>query len=566
MEVCTASPIRIILSNTHGLYFVDSLLTYTAVSFLMRNHFDFGQTLSHGIPYLSRDEAKTVQATLLGENKTEKTDMDVKSEDDALVKHIRATVAEWLQRPPSARESYLNIPSEDRGKGVPGVLNKYQIRLTHQIVNNEFPGMKTTSMRHFVQITDPAHPENQKIAAFQLKEVEREVSRATGFRWLLEALVGGDITHMPDNYLMAALPREIKPSKEGISPLTSFLSDLNQRLRQRRRVLVGHNCFTDLIYLLRFFDGHLPDSVQEFQERVHELFPAVIDTKKLASFGSGRWRDTSLEYVEEEMRFEDKPIAIVPPEFDRYSVNDMQHEAGYDSLLTAKIAIKLSAKLEREGLYLEEAMKADHTHSDHFGEPQGYVTADQSVHDTPSVKADVQEAGRADATTSKASESEPGSLLGTESQQPNTQATASVIVTADTNSINSLPSETSDTLPAVVAVKEKKPKTTDRSKPVHVEQVRSTFASSTIYDVLNRPAEKETIDEKGYDADSDLMSFSDTEPTTDQETTVIEETSDSIDTMVKNGHLMPRWDKSTFWAEFGNKLQVNGCKEETCEL
>ena len=58
---------------------------------------------------------------------------------------------------------------------------------------------------------------------------------------------------------------------------------LRKSLRVHKTVLVGHNLFLDLINFYRCFFGTLPDTVEEFQTKIHELFPLVIDTKYMAS-------------------------------------------------------------------------------------------------------------------------------------------------------------------------------------------------------------------------------------------------------------------------------------------
>jgi len=60
-----------------------------------------------------------------------------------------------------------------------------------------------------------------------------------------------------------------------------------ERLRTHQPVLVGHNMFTDLVYFYRSFVGPLPDTLEEFCEAIHELFPQIVDTKYLATHAEG---------------------------------------------------------------------------------------------------------------------------------------------------------------------------------------------------------------------------------------------------------------------------------------
>jgi poly(A)-specific ribonuclease len=359
------------------------LLTRPAISFLAKNGFQFDLPITQGVRYLSRAEEQVARQNMSQEQGrlSNLADMDIKAEDAALVNHIKSSIKDWLAEPEKKREESLNIPnlpsSGAKSSGVPSTLNRRQIRLTHQIARNEFEGLQTTGMGHFVRITAPSA--EQKAAAELSKAYEREqtIANAIGFRWLIEGLMGGNIGGVSQDLIVAGTPGvdmgEQNPKK--------FIESLQQKLRTRTRVLVGHNCFTDLVNFYKCFIGSLPDTVEAFADEIHSLFPAVIDTKHMASFGSKRWGDTSLQGVEYELRSETEPKVHVPAEFDRYEHEDRLHEAGYDSMLTALIAIRLSAKMEKEGKYLaDQHMVARYD----FGmDDEEYASADESSRRSP---------------------------------------------------------------------------------------------------------------------------------------------------------------------------------------
>lgn len=58
---------------------------------------------------------------------------------------------------------------------------------------------------------------------------------------------------------------------------------LFDRLKSKKTILVGHNVFIDLIYFYSSFLGQLPNKVEDFEHRIHEIFPTIIDTKYLAT-------------------------------------------------------------------------------------------------------------------------------------------------------------------------------------------------------------------------------------------------------------------------------------------
>src|ERR1700712_4947918 len=61
------------------------------------------------------------------------------------------------------------------------------------------------------------------------------------------------------------------------------INEIDAKLKRKRHVVVGHNLFTDLVFIYSAFIGKLPDTVEDFQARIHNLFPYVIDTKYLAT-------------------------------------------------------------------------------------------------------------------------------------------------------------------------------------------------------------------------------------------------------------------------------------------
>lgn len=136
-------------------------------------------------------------------------------------------------------------------------------------------------------------------------------------------------------------------------------------------MLVGHNCFLDLVYLYKHFIGDLPDTVEEFQQKLHDIWPVVVDTKYMATHNCGDISPaSSLEEIAHKMSLMVTPVVEADPDHDKYLDVEAFHEAGYDSFLTSQIAVRLSAKLEREGAYVEAEKEA----KEDSGEDSGGVT------------------------------------------------------------------------------------------------------------------------------------------------------------------------------------------------
>lgn len=226
----------------------------------------------------------------------------------------------------------------------------------------EYPSLVTISRPKFIQIVD--YDENREKAARDQKLIwtQERVGRQIGFRWIAEALAGGNLSNLSPGFFRAILmdPSTLTP----IQDLTGFSERLKQQIKANRPILVGHNLFADLVYFCRCFFGPLPDKVEDFQAMAHELFPTLVDTKYLATHdcgsinprsslteinaslarvaGPGISRDPALMY---DIKL---TVAGVHPHYGKYNAQEVAHEAGYDSLLTAKIFIKLSYQL-REG-------------------------------------------------------------------------------------------------------------------------------------------------------------------------------------------------------------------------
>lgn len=504
-------------SNSGGTFNLPQtchLLTLAAVSFLSRNGFQFDTPIKAGVHYLSRKEEQIIRARMINELTSKSTipDMEFQPEDQALIDHIRGSVREWLAQPPTTREEFLNIPSE--AAGVPHTLNRYQVRLTHQVVRNEFVGLQTTGMGHFVRITSPSEKEKISAQVAIAQDREKMISQAVGFRWIIEALVGGNIGGMPEEYLAANLQVD-----QGQS-LEQFVAKLQEKLRKRKRVVIGHNCFTDLVYLYQCFIGDLPDALEDFVEEIHALFPVIMDTKHIASLGSKRWGNTSLEDVEKELRAEQYPIIETPPEYTAYTGVSSYHEAGYDSLLTANIAIRLSAKMEREEKY-QEKIKSD-----------GFESMQPAF--------DADDPGYITASHSRAS-SVDNLDLTEEVKTPTTAIKTSFDPSVKFPAIK----------PDVVAVKESAGLRKDKNE---VKKLKKQLANTNIYSILESDTET-----KMPGQEDDLISFSDSD---DEE---LAPQGLHILAKVKKGELIPRWN-AEFWKLFGNKLQVNGSKEGVCKL
>jgi len=187
-------------------------------------------------------------------------------------------------------------------------LNGFEKRLTHQIVRAEYPDLQTYGTRDFVQV-ETKNVEKQVEEKAQLeRRLDRSLSSAIGFRWLTEALTGEGLRGLD----LHAIPLKIEGEEQftSVEAFTDRLDAIKAVLAQRPRVLVGHNCFMDLVFIYNYFYGSLPDSVEEFQESLHAIFPTIVDTKYLSTVGPDalHFRNSQLSQIEEALADDDKPV------------------------------------------------------------------------------------------------------------------------------------------------------------------------------------------------------------------------------------------------------------------
>jgi len=103
----------------------------------------------------------------------------------------------------------------------------------------------------------------------------------------------------------------------------------------------------DLAFIHKTFIGPLPSFVGHFQETIHKIFPMVIDTKYLATHNANAMnpRSNLKELLAPFKKFH-VPLVVLHEDHTAYGgTYGKEHEAGYDSWMTAELFIKMSAKL-----------------------------------------------------------------------------------------------------------------------------------------------------------------------------------------------------------------------------
>ncbi|OAS99760.1 CAF1 family ribonuclease [Blastomyces dermatitidis ER-3] len=330
-----------------------------AVEFLIKNGFRMEAPFVEGLPYLSRLEEQLAMTKLAeSENSTAKI-ADIKPENmdpesHTFVAKVRGLIDSWIDEI-GDKEEYLNIPEpgglENGNMAGPlgswrFALNSYQKRLVHQLVRAEYPSLVSISRKTFVQIIPYNKQREEYIRVDKWRTLRERIVQQMGFRWIVEGMVGGDLSAMDPRVFLPCIPDSATVDAEALS---NYSDDLRSKLKSRQPVLVGHNLFTDLINFYKCFIGNLPDRIEDFKEAIHSLFPLVIDTKYMATHNcSSVTPSSSLAEINDNLAMRKTPKIFIDPEHDKYVGQKPLHEAGYDSLLTAKVLIKLTAELQGE--------------------------------------------------------------------------------------------------------------------------------------------------------------------------------------------------------------------------
>ncbi|KAF2481612.1 ribonuclease H-like domain-containing protein [Neohortaea acidophila] len=344
-----------------------------AVDFLLKVGFDFSAPFKWGVPYLSREESKQAREKFQQrQDRTAISDINIKpTEVEALafMEHVRSEVNAWLKGHYRESSEYLDItkasqhPSDSDGEEqVVEGLSRFEKRLVHQLVRSEYPDLVTISKRDFIQIVRFDQQREDRIHAERVRDLEAHINKQKGFRWIIEALHGSKLTGLP----LRECARDPANGEAVFCDMDDFQSRFNRAqriIKGNPRMLVGHNCFLDLVYIYKTFIGPLPNSVEEFQQKIHHIWPNIVDTKYMSTHNCGDINPvSSLEQIATQLSAERKPTLEIDAEHMKYSEAEALHEAGYDSFLTAQIATRLSAKLAREGNYVDHKATREEQH------------------------------------------------------------------------------------------------------------------------------------------------------------------------------------------------------------
>ncbi|CAG7949794.1 unnamed protein product [Penicillium salamii] len=343
-----------------------------SMEFLLNQGFSIDTMCNTGVRYLSREEEELAIQIAVEKSRCRTSIPDLKIQEDdreclEFLQSSRLTINSWLAEG-AKRQEWLNIPPPtpvpSPPRQIPLGLSSTQKRLVHQLVSIEYPGLTSRGASTFVQIQNRNPDAERRSFETKLKTRKQRIRNNIGFRWIAEALVGGNLNEL-DPEVFEPLLRRIKNPMLDVQQLSERVK---RQLKQNRPVMVGHNMFFDLLFFYRCFIGSLPDTLQEFNGAIHDLFPMLADTKYLATHDCGIMaRHSSLEDLNNNLAHLKYPKIELDVRFTKYKSRRCAHEAGYDSLLTALAFIKLGGNLQRNPALF-----------DHTGEMPALYSAEDS--------------------------------------------------------------------------------------------------------------------------------------------------------------------------------------------
>ena len=327
-----------------------------AIKFLRDQRFNLDLPLVRGVPYLSRAEEASSRRSweTYTRSKDFSVDTILRANDQpslAFMQQVKEDINAWLDDKTPNKPDYLNIApagfaSDFSARG----LSSFQRRLVHQLTQRDYPDLKTTTKQgDFVQITVRDDGKERDAQAGKNEAYERRLATAVGLRWPIEALARGGLASISSKIIQAPV--------QDLERTRKFFEVVRETLKDKKTTLVGHNAFMDLMYLYTCFFGPLPSTLADFSKEVSRLFPNIIDTKYMATHNSlnASLEKSSLEELYNQLECIKSPAISLHPDHARYAVVRSLHEAGYDSMLTATVLIRLSAKLRSEGQRIDRA-------------------------------------------------------------------------------------------------------------------------------------------------------------------------------------------------------------------
>ncbi|KAI1094654.1 CAF1-domain-containing protein [Rostrohypoxylon terebratum] len=309
-------------------------------NFLRQNQFNLTYALDNGIYYLSSEELKHARRYCLsGDKDHEHVDpLKLDEESQRFYKYAERKMAGFIAG--DATPGVEFIMENPYG----GKLNGLQLRLIYQIIREHYPAytakrIPAGAMTGCVSISLLEEAARLKDEARQHSEMN-DANKLSGLQILLEALSGGPFMERINREWFCHSNRP----PIGLESWSKFnrtfgFEQCEASLQKSRPILVGHNLLQDLAFLFQTFFHPLPQKVDDFINKIHTLFPRIIDTKFMHTRDrhmmevNNTLHDLHYHYAQNQF-----PAFRCDPRFSNGQV--CAHNAGFDSYMTAVLCLK----------------------------------------------------------------------------------------------------------------------------------------------------------------------------------------------------------------------------------
>ncbi|PVV00817.1 hypothetical protein BB560_004791 [Smittium megazygosporum] len=264
------------------------MLINSSVDFLTENAFDFNKWIYQGIPYLNFSDLEKLKKEKLSFITNPRLHARISDDSKDFYESTKLKI-DGLANAPEQTEIFIDAE------------NTYKMRLIHQIVD-DIPCLYSVGQPGSVKIIKTNQVTKKKLIEEYITKLEKDLEKHKGFSKVIE-----------------------------------LLSECN-------KPIIGHNCFTDFVYLYSHFCRPLPNTLAEFKNEIHNLFPEIYDTKFifenslcLKSIAVSSTLEDLNKSLKQSKGFDTS--ILLNARSSKYT-SDRFHEAGFDSFLTGKLFIK----------------------------------------------------------------------------------------------------------------------------------------------------------------------------------------------------------------------------------
>jgi len=279
-----------------------------SLTFLANNGFDFAKLFTQGISYSTEVEEAKIrkevqekqafrQEQLAQQANAEPIDLSGRNYIPVPENEI-SMISDARERIKSVVDGKLKeVQFENK-------INPFQRKLIYELIEREFSNQVSTLSRSV--------DGGRKVMVVEQKRTQEEDQR------IEESRQKDDEAYVIERVGLRMIMKEISKSK---------------------KLIVGHNCLLDFLYVIKQCFEDLPKDYEEFKLLTHRIFPNIIDTKFIGHSDKFKEMFTSTVLNQVCQRVREPPFSSVTVEwenlYNKYCLdNPKEHEAGFDSFMT----------------------------------------------------------------------------------------------------------------------------------------------------------------------------------------------------------------------------------------